>query len=531
MVKLLIIDDEEDIRTGIRNCMDWASNGIEVIGEAEDGAQALQLIMELNPDILLMDIQMPEMSGLQVIEAIAARQHPAKSIILSGYDDFAFAKQALKYGVSDYLLKPCMPEEIMQTVLKVKSDIQHQQAKKQSYDLLDARYNESLPFMKEQFLTQLLLQESQKDSVSVEHHNWFHLQIDMKQIVVSLIRIDQYASLLARHDQMTLAALRMKAKTMASDIIGTASGCEIVDHKQDFILLSNAASSLELTTFAAFLDTYKKHLSHLFDSTVSMGISTVCADLSHLHNAYIEADASLAARFHLGTDRIIWRSELNNAISHDGPYPLIQEKQLLTCLKVGNPEELQTRLDDFFLALCPERSSQTHIVQSCKALLLSAYHICLDTNTNTEDIFSQGIASIDQLHHIDTLQQLKERLYHITSAILKKINTRKSGNKIIESALKYMNENYDKDLNLDIVSSTIYVNPRYFCLLFKQVMGINFIDYIHKIRIEKACEKLKQTHDKTYEVASKVGYANEKYFCQIFKKHTGMTPTQYRESS
>jgi two-component system response regulator YesN len=149
---------------------------------------------------------------------------------------------------------------------------------------------------------------------------------------------------------------------------------------------------------------------------------------------------------------------------------------------------------------------------------------------NTDEIFGIGLTAIDDILKVDTLALIKQKIMQISHKILDKIQSRNSGNKIIELSLKYIEENYHKDLNLDTVANSVYINSGYFCILFKKTMGTNFIDYLHKKRIEKACEILTDIHSKSYEVALKVGYSNEKYFYQIFKKHTGMTPTQYKES-
>lgn len=276
MIKLLIADDEEEIRKGIRHQIDWLANGVEVCGEAEDGTQTLQSIVEQQPDIVLIDIRMPEMSGLEVAEAIRQRRYNVKSIILSGYDDFSFAQQAMKLGVSEYLLKPCLPSDILSTVLKVTSEIRRDRAEKERQQKLQAKLDESL---------QLLRQK-------------------------------------------------------------------------------------------------------------------------------------------------------------------------------GFAERLRGEADP---------------------------------------------AS-------DMLQR------------------KKNGNKSIDQAIRFIRDNYDKELNLELISSRLFMNANYFCLLFKQHVGVNFIDYVHQVRIEKACEILRAYPYKTYEVAAKVGYTNEKYFCRIFKRLTGMTPTQYRDT-
>ena len=211
-------------------------------------------------------------------------------------------------------------------------------------------------------------------------------------------------------------------------------------------------------------------------------------------------------------------------------YPFTEEKQILHSVQNGHHAALERQVDAFFEALAPPGPpSRDHAVRCCTALLLSLYHLCLETRSNPDDVFGRGLASIDALLGAATLRQLKDNALHTADEVCRKINSRKSGHKTVEQAVAFIEADFAGELTLDIVANRVYVNPNYFCLLFKQAMGVNFIDYVHKVRIGKACEGLSAYPYKTYEIAAKVGYANEKYFCQIFKKLTGLTPSQYRD--
>ncbi|QGQ94768.1 response regulator [Paenibacillus psychroresistens] len=529
MIKLLIVDDEEVVRDGIRLTIDWLSNGIEVCGEAEDGNQALELIHELKPDILLMDIRMPLMNGLQVIEAVYAAQIPLKFIFLSGYDDFSYAQQAMKFGASAYLLKPCMPEEILDTILKVKSELQDQQSRKEMYESLQLKFTENLPFLKEKFLVKLIHNEANTNQHLVENFEVFKLAIDPTgPINVAIIQIDDHLVLKDTLENKEVELIKIAVKKIINEIIEAAYCCEVFEHKNDFIIL--AAVDGDPDRYNRLLDQIKASIKRLLGFTVSVGVGRIYDDFSHIHRSYMEAVKSIDARFLLGTDSLIHFEDMTYEEVEEFIYPIQAEKNVLSSLKTGNALELSSRLELFFTTISRDTSSKDHMLKSCLMLCLSLYHIGVEMNMKTDDIFGQGLSSIDNILKLGTLEQIKEKIGLITHSFLEQTLNRKSSNKIIESSLKYIAENYDKDLNLDKVANSIYINPGYFCLLFKKTVGTNFIDYLNKIRIEKACEQLKDIHAKSYEVAFKVGYSNEKYFYQIFKKYTGMTPTQYRES-
>ena len=192
MIRLMIVDDEEEIRNGIQNVIQWEANDIIVCGEAANGKEALKLIEELSPDVLLLDIRMPVMGGIELLETIASKNLPVKSIILSGYDDFSYAQNALKLGASDYLLKPCRPEEIIKTVLKVKNIIEDENKKKEAYSHLKAEFNKVLPVLKEKYLAKLLYPGNKPSEKLAEIFELYHINIRIDSVMSIIIRIDDF---------------------------------------------------------------------------------------------------------------------------------------------------------------------------------------------------------------------------------------------------------------------------------------------------------------------------------------------------
>ncbi len=528
-MKLLIVDDEEDVRNGIRGMIDWQANGIEVCGEAEDGERALHYASLLQPDILLMDIRMPEMNGLQVAEALKEAGNAAKIILLSGYDDFVFAQQALKFGVSEYLLKPCLPEEILATVLKLKTDIRQEREKRDMYASIQAMFDEQLQHLKESFLLKCLRNELASTEDPKENFDIYKIKLPPRQANVTVVRIDDYGDFVRHALDRDVAFLRLSVRNAAEAFVGSRLRLEVIDDQDDIVLVSHLASEDDESALLEGLSRMQEELKTRLGFTVSVGTGRTYADIGQLHLSYSEAVQAMEARFALGVGCLIRYDELAETASPAPNYPFSEEKQIVHSVKNGNYDGLERQIDAFFAALGPGSPSRDHVARCCMALLLSLYHLCLETRSNPDDIFGKGLASIDELVNATSLQQMKANVLSATEAVSRKINSRKTGHKTIEQAVDYIQTHYANELTLETVSNSVYVNPNYFCLLFKQTMNIKFIDYIHKVRIEKACEGLEAYPYKTYEIAAKVGYANEKYFCQIFKKHTGLTPSQYRE--
>ncbi|MBM7567576.1 response regulator [Paenibacillus sacheonensis] len=532
-MRLLIVDDEEEVRSGIRGMIDWEGNGIEVCGEAEDGVQALAIIREAKPEILLMDIRMPELNGLQVAEAMQREGHASKAILLSGYDDFAFAQQALKFGVSEYLLKPCMPDEILAAVLKTAALIREESEQREKYADLQAMLESQMPFLKERFLLKCLRGELPPAENPREGFALYGITLPAAETAAALVRIDEYGALCGDAKERDIAYWRFSVRSTAERFLGTRLAMEFVDDQDDFALIAHLASGEDEAALAEGLSRMQEALRGQFGFTASVGIGRSYPGIGQLHLSYSEARQAMEARFARGDGCLVKYEEL----SAEDPgqtvpsYPFTEEKQILHSVKNGNQAALERQVDAFLEALAPppDSPSREHVVRCCMALLLSLYHLCLETRSNPDDVFGRGLASIDALLGVPTLRQLKDNVLETTNEVCRKINSRKSGHKTVEQAVAYIQANFAGELTLETVANQVYVNPNYFCLLFKQSMGVNFIDYVHQIRIGQACEGLAAYPYKTYEIAAKVGYANEKYFCQIFKKLTGLTPSQYRD--
>jgi two-component system, response regulator YesN len=527
MIKLLIADDEEEIRSGIRDIIDWKSNGISVCGEVENGLEALKIIQETAPDILLLDIKMPEMDGIQVMEHLAP-ESKMKIIILSGYDNFSYAQKALKLGASDYILKPCHKDVILQTVLRVKEGIESELKNKIFFDQLQAQFNHSLPLLKEKYLIKLLNTAYDSELKLLENFELFKINIPTKPIVVAVVNIDYPYHF---YEQFTRDAELMKfaIRNICTETIYQRFFHEIIEYNGDIIILVSLDPKQReqlLQLLEQIKDTIKLNLSF----SVSIGIGNIEEDIHRIHLSYVEALKSIEAKFFLGADTIIQYQDIHSSVIEDALYPIAEEKSVLNCIAQGNEAELDVAIDGFFTVLSPEKRSKICFTRCCLALYLSIYHFCIERALHEDETLDHNFSTLDSILKLETMSEMKEIIINSAKYAMSRVNRKKGNNKTIEMAVKYIEENYAKDISLENISRSVYLSPSYFSLLFKQVMSINFVDYLNKVRIENACELLKDIQYKTYEIAYKTGFHDEKYFSFIFKKVTGMSPSQFRSN-
>jgi two-component system response regulator YesN len=528
MIKLLIADDEEEIRSGIRDIIDWKANGLCICGEAENGLEVLKEIQQNAPDILLLDIRMPEMDGLQVMENLPPGSK-VKIIILSGYDNFSYAQKALKLGASDYILKPCHKDMILQTVLRVKASIENEQQNELRLEQLQNQFNQSIPLLKEKYFIKLLNGEYDDQSVISENLELFKANIQMRQIAVALINIDYPYHFYEQFSIKDAELMKFAIRNICTKTLGPNFSHETIEYNGDIIVLMNLLPEQKGQCTPLF-EQIKNQIKFDLGFSVSIAIGDVKEDIQKIHISYIEALKSIEAKFFLGTDTVIQYQDIHSTSIENSIYPIQEEKMVLKCIAQVNIAELDTAMERFFIAIGSGKASKPYITRYCLALYLSIYHFCIEkelpNNENADPIFPK----LDSIMKLETVHEIKETLIESAKWVMSRINQKKCTNKTIETAIRYIDDNYSQDISLENISQHVYLSPSYFSLLFKQVTGINFIDYLNKIRIEKACELLKDIRYKTYEIAYKTGFHDEKYFSFIFKKITGMSPSQFRSN-
>lgn len=532
MIKLLIVDDEVELLDGVKSIIDWESHEVTICGEADNGASALDLIHELSPDIVLMDIRMPIMDGLQVLEQITRENLQTKCIMLSGYDDFYYAQKAINLQASDYLLKPCRPADILEAVLRVKEIIEQEHSKNNLLEKYRSIFYENIPLLKENLLREIVNNKEldiDKLRKKMDLYNMEPLQSNMSVMVMHL---DMQESSDAKYSDLDIESL----KIAAADIIASTLPCEFTrelfqDDDNIVVLISLGDTRQWEQLCNSVLITVIEKLRKVLNVLGTIGIGGLVHDVKELWKSYRQALSALEARFFLGEDTVISFDNISMENNNLTPYPVNEDMEIINCLSTCNDKELKNKLENFFGTLYNNsQPKKTYLMNYCFALLGSILKFCLEKNIDTEFIFGSGFSYYGNLQKCETVLQLQESLLSLLNKIIDKINENKNSNHLIRDAVEYIKQHYSEDISLETVARQIYITTGYVSQLFKQEMGVNFLEYLHKYRIQKAKELFHNRLLRNYEVSVMVGYRDEKYFTQIFKKYTGVTPSQYKES-
>ncbi|WP_248930540.1 response regulator [Paenibacillus hamazuiensis] len=530
MIQLMIVDDEERARAGIRTLIDWGKHGISIAAEARDGVEALELLQRHKVDILLTDIRMPEMDGLALIER-AARQYPhIKSVIMSGYDEFAYAKKAMALGASDYLLKPSRTQEILDTILKLAAVIENERNQEKTLEQLKAGFRESFPLLKEKTLSRLVMTDNPPYDRLLSNLRINGLEFPFMFFGAMVLQIDHFHGLLQTYSHEDIELYKYGLKNIAEETMSAGFRCAAFEQQDDVVVIVNAGEWIGTEALIPYAEAIQRNIRQYLKFTVSIGIGSFEASISHLRASYREAVKALNARYYIGSAKIVDYTESVDDDPDQSSYPLVQEKAILQAVVQGDRDAILGRLEEFHDALKPDSSSKEHILKSTVALVFTLYRFCVEKNLNTSSVFGHDLTGLAAVLSQSSLEYIRSLLAGTVLEISAELNAKKNRNKLFQTALEYIGRNFHKDISRETVAREVFITPGYLSLLFKQEMKTSFLDYLHQIRIERACERLRDRSLKLSDIAHDVGYTDEKYFFQVFKKYTGMTPSQYRNN-
>ncbi|OBR67614.1 hypothetical protein A7K91_22300 [Paenibacillus oryzae] len=530
MVELLIVDDEERARSGIKTLIDWEEHGITIVGEARDGVEALELLETRHVDIMLTDIRMPEMDGLKLIESVKSLYPHIKSVIMSGYDDFNYAKKALSLGASDYLLKPSRRQEILDTVLKLSDEIQAEHEQSQHMERLKAGFRESLPLMRDKALSRLLLSEDAPHAKLLDNLALSGLTFPHPYFGIIRIQIDDYLQHQNRFGAFDFELLKYGLKNICEETLSQAGICAAVEEQDDIAVILNVEQEMTVSALKPLAEKLIANAAAFLRLSVSVAIGSADKGINQLRTAGLLAANALDTAFYQGPGKLIDYEEAMDEDSLKTAYPIELERLVLQSVLSGDEGQITSGLLLFQQSLHHEKQSKSLVLKFAFALYFSLYRLCIEKELDVNALFGQDLEEITKKLAKLNIDSIYAELHSTALCIARQLNEKKQSNKLFESILDYIREHYSQDISRETVAKEVFITPGYLSLLFKQQLRSSFLDFLHKVRMEKACLLLKDQSLRVADIALQVGYNDEKYFFQVFKKYMGMTPKQYRNT-
>jgi two-component system response regulator YesN len=514
MYKVLLVDDEKIILQGISTLVEWDKLGTKLIGTAFNGKQAYEMVQQELPDIIITDIKMPVMNGIELIKRVKASYPKIRFIILSGHEEFDFAKQAMEHEVKYYLLKPCNHHKISDVLTSLVDELMVEN-KKESYIQNTIHHLEkALPQIKEQFLKELLTNKSygaKEWDYYRELLNRKGIQNSVKLILLEINKANEYIYLFA-------------LKNIVSEIV----------EQTNSVLLSTTLDGrvvllIEEQPNDQIIDALKQVqqiFSYYYSFTLTIAISD-SGEIAGLRQLYQQTMECLKHRFYYGEGSILTRCDLRSqAVS--GEEPQFDHEYLVYALRSGNVLEVEQYTHEFFKQLI----SKLYDIELVKAYSMEMYIVIIRQAESLE--MDEYFKRIILLQSMETLEQVKSFIGEVASEIAHRFyeSQLSSQSQIVRRMLQYVNDNIaDESISLlKLANEIMYMNADYLGKLFKKDTGFRFTTYIVHTRIELAKKLITSKDDAIIlEIAEQIGFGNNpKYFSQVFKKETGYTPSDYK---
>lgn len=535
-IKVFLVEDEMVIRRGIKNSIDWEKEGYIFCGEASDGELAYPMIIKEKPDILITDIRMPFMDGLELCKLVKKELPNIKILILSGYDEFDYAKEAIRLGVTEYLLKPISSGKLLEALNGVSESIRREKEDKDLVRKYMEEMRENTEHEKQKFFEQMIAGNlSMADALETGKKYEMSLSAGM------------YNLLLFR---FTLGEENRKS----GELLGEAEyAIEKLTERLEYVF--EFQRGVEGWAFLLMADNEEqmservKELSKDLEeimknySTIAYfgGIGQPVARLRELEESFREAERALAARFTMELNRIISVDDIRMAQNVDTlddieitSFGEIEKTRTMLekFLNNGVEDEIDEFVDVYINEL-PEENLKSVLMR--QYIIMDAYIVMMSFCEKIEGIEGKMQAQSEELKNsMKTIQTLEEIKNYIRMLLKKIIGVRDtiSGRRysdIIEIAKDQIRKTYMSDeISLNTVAAEVGMSPSYFSSIFSKEMGKTFVEYLTEIRMDRAKELLMCSSMKTSEIGYEVGYKDPHYFSYIFKKTQNCTPKEFR---
>lgn len=528
MYKLIIVEDENIVRSGLEHGTDWAGLGFEVAGTATNGIEALKLVEQCNPDVVLTDIRMPDMNGIELMRILRNQYADVEIVILSGYSDFEYARSAVKYKAYEYLTKPIDEQELIKTFQSIKQKIRSK--RQELYTQKDSEnglYRVDRVKLRDVFLSTFMRKPLDEEFIRKSLVD-LDIRFNEKCYCIAVVQLDFDNQ--AQLDAVIEEQFSRKISQRLDDYP------YVFSDKIYHILLSKS-------TTTALYD-FIKEMEHLKETlfedigrqnegiSIGIGLSKLHSGFNHVVQALNEALSALQLKFYMGDDQVITYSNLNDMKPEDidnGKFEELAAK-LVEAVADRNSADRGRYTNQLFEYI---RNTSLVDVTYIRIKFMEIF-VLLDNKLRQKEIHLKQLASKDSLYakifSKGTLQALK-RWFDGEIEQIEEEYTRlyaEKSNNLLTQVNQYIYDNISEKIYLNDIAAAVHMSPNYLSAAFTKETGLNLSKYIIDLRIKKAKEYLAQSDMRIQEISDVLGFSDYRYFSTLFKKETGQTPLDYR---
>ncbi|CAM4124205.1 AraC family transcriptional regulator [Paenibacillus alkaliterrae] len=510
-MKILIVDDEVIIRTGLSTVINWKELGFELLTPAASAEEAIVRIPDERPHIVLTDIRMTGKDGLELTAEVKQLLPDSEIIILTGYEDFSYTQQAIREGVSDYLLKTSPPKEIIKAAMKAKQRILNRWAALKQGHIQQTAFRDSL--------LERLVTEGRLDEQSLAQIPQLLPKVhpDAKSFQALIIAASGWGD-----DTIYANSLHFAVENMVRELLD----CETLLRKDCVLLI--------LSRHQAVIDLYKVKLeldriSRKLKCKLFIAAGSCVRELRDLKTSYAEASFAFTFKGFAGREDLVAYDDVKGCVGGRTICTQEEEEQIISILKNGNAVELRYWVNQAISAQLADPAVTPSSFRTYSNSVIISGHRWLERvmqSLGEEEPLPEQLLQ----QPADMSVQPDEALYKHLHTLMGKYQEMAAGERVtyIKRAMAYICDHLDKNLTLQQVAKHVHLNPNHFSEVFKRETGLTYIEFVTRERIRRAMKLLSQSPMKISEVARHVGYEDVKYFSQLFKKVSGKTPSEYR---
>ncbi|OOM13768.1 response regulator [Clostridium saccharobutylicum] len=501
-MKVLLVDDDKIIRCGLKKIIERAGEQFVIIGEANNGVTAFEIIKREEPDIVITDIKMPVMDGIELIEKVKENKFKCKIVALSGFDEYKFVRESLKNGAVDYLLKPIDNKDLIELMNKIKMDKEEEEKHIREYA---DKMEKSNKIINEKMLYKLLSNELYNNMNNEGKIKNFNL-LEFKMLVISF-RILNKEDIIYKLDE-----IRNKVFEHFDNVLDDLIICE---YEKNLIVLHKKSEDEKMNRLLQLIRSEDKDIVYK-----SMDI-----DSNDIRGIYLQCTQGLLENFY-GK-----KIQYSNQYLHDNQKNIDQlMEKIINDMELLNKADLRRNFEEFVKIL----KENSIYPKATKILIIKLIDLCklkIDdfNNVYNESQSKEQLKVKDYIGYMKNFEDGRIFLLKFFNEMLENMKDIREGrsDRVIEFAKEYIKANYNRNISLKDVADKVYLNPNYLSELFKKNVGKNFIEYLIELRINKSKELLKIPGIKIYEVSNEVGYKDQVSFNRAFKRIVGMPPREY----
>lgn len=534
---VLIVDDEMEIREGLRANFPWREYGIDEAIAADDGDTALAVARERNPDLIVTDIRMKRMSGLELLETLASeRPEGWKSIVVSGYDDFGMVRQAMKLGAMDYILKPINTAELGEIVRRMIDQLRKEKMDRDNRNQMTSHLQSALPKMRDEVMRELIEVPYNPYRETRIAHRLRTLQLDWimeSKLAAMLIEVDDLKSIENRggsrmEKELILFGIGNVVKQTLEEECRLRSVL-YPDSNNRWVAVLECPDADRLESYKELGTLCVQRVNRYVKVNVTVALCSQAEPASRLHALYAETEDVLEHKAVYGGNRLLTGHGWENEKEQGNP-SIQQPEEALDLVRYGTDEDIRSAMERFVemvqgWGIAAIRDIQQRIFE----WLLDLFKKAAAVGWTDRSWERNPMLVWERLEQYDTLESLRDQTEQFLLAMAADFRTHATApGQIIQEADRIIRRRYSESLTLPSVAAEVHVTPVWLSKLFKKELRKTFLEYLTDIRMEKAKKMLADVQYKIYEVSAQVGYKDPVHFTKLFKKQTGLTPKEYR---